>query len=54
MKRYTEKKRAGLQNFTGIVAFPQQSGEMCSYLLSMGSLHDEYLDTLADFNQLTL
>ena len=53
-KRYTEKKSTGLQNFTGSIAFPQQSGETCSYLLSMGSLHDECLATRADFNQLTL
>lgn len=41
-EQYTEKKGTGLQNFTGSsVAFPQWSWETCSYLLSMGSLHDE-------------
>lgn len=54
MERHTEKKSAGLQNFTGSVAFPQRSGEICRFLPSMGSLHDGCSDTQADFNQPTL
>lgn len=53
-KQHSEKKRVGLQNFTGSTAVPPQSKETCSSPQSMGSLYDGCLDAGADWSQLTL
>ena len=49
-KQHSEKKRVGLQNFTGSTAVPPQSKEMCSSPQSMGSLYDGCLDAGADWS----